>query len=339
MTVRGTLTQGAWYGAIGVVAVAAVWYAVGASRSTAAVATPRPPGVVPARAAPPAAAAPSGGAVPASLVGTHAPRLPIDAQGHLARLRAVRDFFDYFLLAQNDVSAAALDALATREIAAQLDGTVAQPEALDAWRRYRAYLAALARTPDGDAVSGSGFDPDAVTAVLGRRDALASRTLGEWYAPFFGAERQRQRYDLERLAIARDATLTDAQKRERLAALEQAQAPDLRDEDARLQRQRDAVATIARLARPDDASGALQAQAAAALGPDVAARVARMRQDDDAWQARYRDYAAERGRIDAQGLAPDAHAAQVAQLRQQYFADPADAARAAGLDMGAEPPR
>ncbi|NTX31935.1 lipase chaperone, partial [Burkholderia pyrrocinia] len=73
----------------------------------------------------------------------------------------------------------------------------------------------------------------------------------------------------------------------------------------------------------------------AALGPDVATRVVRMRQDDDAWQARYRDYAAERDRIDAQRLAPDARAAQVAQVRQRYFADPADASRAAALDAGA----
>ncbi len=50
---------------------------------------------------------------------------------------------------------------------------------------------------------------------------LRSRTLGDWSEPFFGAEQQRQRYDLERLKIADDQALTDEQKKKRLVALEQ----------------------------------------------------------------------------------------------------------------------
>ncbi|MET5115747.1 lipase chaperone, partial [Burkholderia pseudomallei] len=78
--------------------------------------------------------------LPASLAGASAPRLPLDAHGHLAKARAVRDFCDYCLSAQSELSAQALDAHVTREIAAQLDGTLAQGEALDDWKRYRAYL-------------------------------------------------------------------------------------------------------------------------------------------------------------------------------------------------------
>ena len=58
--------------------------------------------------------------------------LPLEDGGRLARSRAVRDFFDYFLTAQHEVEAHALDAMVRREIAAQLDGTAAQGEALDA---------------------------------------------------------------------------------------------------------------------------------------------------------------------------------------------------------------
>src|ERR1700741_1949072 len=36
------------------------------------------------------------GALPASLDGSSPPHLPTDGRGHLARSRAVRDFFDYF---------------------------------------------------------------------------------------------------------------------------------------------------------------------------------------------------------------------------------------------------
>jgi lipase chaperone LimK len=337
MRARSMLRQGALYGAIGAIAIATVWHVVGGSKRAAPASGARnAPGAVPAGVAAKAILA-SATVVPPSLAGTRAPRLPVDAKSHLARVRAVRDFFDYFLLAQGEVRAPVLDVLVVREIAAQLDGTVAQREALDVWQRYRAYLAALAELPDTAATAGIHFDPAVVSASLDRRDALASRTLGDWSAPFFGAEQQRQRDDLERLRIVCDPTLTDAQKRARLDALDQSMSSDRRDETARRQRQRDAVATVARLERAGDATGGLQAQAVAALGPEVAARVVQMRQDDEAWQARYRGYAAERDQIDAQRLAPDARDAQVAQLRQRYFANSADASRAAALDADAGP--
>lgn len=90
---------------------------------------------------------PAGASVPAPLAGSSAPRLPLDPGGHLAKSRAVRDFFDYCLTAQSELDAAALDALVAREIAAQLDGTVAQPEALDVWHRYRAIATRLQSCP------------------------------------------------------------------------------------------------------------------------------------------------------------------------------------------------
>ncbi|MEK7988909.1 lipase chaperone, partial [Burkholderia contaminans] len=65
-------------------------------------------------AAPRPAPAASDVALPASLAGSRAPRLPLGPDGHLAKAHAVRDFFDYFLLAQHDLTPAALDALVAR---------------------------------------------------------------------------------------------------------------------------------------------------------------------------------------------------------------------------------
>ncbi|WP_230947366.1 lipase secretion chaperone [Burkholderia territorii] len=337
------LSRAVLYGATGLIAAAAVWHGFG--RQT----LPSAAGNAPSgRAAPGGAARPqpvlaaSGGAarpqpvlaasdvaLPASLAGSRAPRLPVGPDGHLAKVRAVREFFDYFLLARHDVMPVALDALVEREIDAQPIGAAARRDARELWPRYRACIAAFDAQP-GATLAGAGLDPDAISGELERRAALARRWLGDWSTPFFDAEFRRQHDDLDRFRIARDPTLDDAQKRERLAALDLTLPPGERDARARAARQRDALATIARLDGQRATTDALRAQ----LGADVAARVARMQQDDDAWQARYRDYASERDRLDAQQLAPDARDARIAQLRQRDFPDPADALRAASLDAG-----
>ncbi|WP_269506388.1 lipase secretion chaperone, partial [Burkholderia sp. IMCC1007] len=284
-------------------------------------------------AAPQAAALPASAGLPSPLAGSSAPRLPLDAGGHLAKSRAVRDFFDYCLTARSDLSAAALDALVVREIAAQLDGTVAQPEALDVWRRYRTYLDALAKLPDAGAVDKS--DLGALQLALDQRASLAYRTLGDWSEPFFGAEQWRQRYDLARLKIMQDRTLTDAQKAERLAALAQQIPADERAARQRIDQQRAAIDQIAQLQKSGATPDAMRAQLTQTLGPEAAARVAQMQQDDASWQRRYADYAAQRAQIDAAGLSPQDRDAQIAALRQRVFTKPGEALRAASLDRGA----
>ncbi|WP_186018068.1 lipase secretion chaperone [Burkholderia gladioli] len=280
-------------------------------------------------------AAPLAATLPASLAGSSAPRLPLDAGGRLARTRAVRDFLDYCLSAQHDLTPAGLDALVRREIAAQLEGSPAQQDALDAWQRYRAYFDGLARLPGGGSVLGDKLDPAAMQLALEQRATLASRTLGEWAEPFFGEEQRRQRLDLERIRIARDPALSDEQKAARLAALDTQLTPAERAQQAAIRAQQDAVSKIAAMQQAGATPEQMRAQLAQALGPEAAARAAKLQQDDDAWQGRYQAYAAERDRILAQGLSPDDRDARIAQLRQQTFTEPGEAIRAASLDRGA----
>ncbi|CRY45560.1 lipase secretion chaperone [Burkholderia pseudomallei] len=326
----------ALYCVAGAVAAGAVWYVVGAPAKRDAGASPASPELAASAPVAVAARADAGSAasgLPASLAGSSAPRLPLDAHGHLAKARAVRDFFDYCLSAQSELSAQALDALVTREIAAQLDGTLAQGEALDVWKRYRAYLDQLAQLPDGGA-PGNKLDLAALQLALDQRASIASRALGDWAEPFFGAEQQRQRYDLARLRIVRDASLTDAQKAARLAALEQQLPLDQRAEQAREKQQNDTVARIAQLQKSGASPDEMRAQLAQSLGPEAAERVAKMQQANDAWRAKYDEYAAQRAQIDAQHLSPQDRDTQIAQLRQRYFTQPGEALRAASLDRG-----
>jgi lipase chaperone LimK len=285
------------------------------------------------------AGAPGANALPASLDGSSAPRLPLEAGGRLAHTRAVRDFFDYFLSAQSEMSASALDALVRRQIAAQLDGTAANEEALGVWQRYTAYLSALGQLPQPAGIPGSipGTRPDfdALQLALDQRDALGTRIMGDWSKPFFGDQLQRQRSDLARLRITSDPTLTDAEKAARLASLDAALPAQERAARERARQQQASVEAIAQLQKQGASLDAMRAQIAQTLGPEAAERVVQMQKSDDAWQAKYADYASQRAQIDKLGLSPQEHDAQVAQLRRQFFSNPSDAMRAASLDQGA----
>lgn len=283
--------------------------------------------------------------LPASLAGSAPPRLPLDAHGHLRKARGVRDFFDYFMAAQNEIAAGALDVLVRKAIAAQLDAMPAQSEALELWRRYTSYRQALghleqlsAGTLVGSASSTSGASEaiDAMQSVLDERVSLASRTLGaDWSEAFFGADWQRAHYMIERLRIIRDSALTDAQKTARLQALDDSLPPEARAALGAEQRARETVDVVAKLRQEGMTVDQLRAKATQALGPQAAERIVRMRRDDDAWRAKYADYAAQRAGIDAMGLMPADRDAQVEQLRRRIFANPAQALRAASLDHGA----
>lgn len=334
------------FGCAGCAAAAALWYfneparaPQGGAQGAASVTTAAPLGQTAQRGSIPVALS-----LPTSLAGSAPPRLPLDARGHLRKARGVRDFFDYFLTAQSEIAADALDALVRKAIAAQLDAMPAQSEALDVWRRYTSYRQALGRLEQLSAAalvsgasgaSGTSVAIDAMRSLLDERVSLASRTLGaDWSEAFFGADWRRGRYMIERLRIIRDSALTDAQKTARLQALDESLPPEARAALDAEQRARETVDKVAKLRQEGMAVDQLRAKATQALGPQAAERIVRIQRDDDAWRAKYADYAAQRAGIDAMGLAPADRDAQVEQLRRRIFANPAQALRAASLDHG-----
>jgi len=286
----------------------------------------------------PALFAPAGdaatAALPPTLQGTNAPRLPLDSRGGLARERAVRDFFDYFLTAQGQTSEPGLDALVEGTIRAQVGGKPAEAEATQLWQRYRAYLAALDKPPGGDtqpATAPEAIDFDAIARMLDQRAQLAQQHLGPWADLFFGDESREQRYAMARARILGDASLSAADKESRLHALEQSLPADQREALQR-ERREDAARQDMQKVLAQGGSPEQMRAAAAQFGPEAAERAAQIAGQERDWHHRYADYAAQRKQIDAQGLAPDDRQRQLTMLRQQFFPNPADARRAGAFD-------
>jgi lipase chaperone LimK len=265
---------------------------------------------------------------------TTQPRLPLDKQGHLQRTREVRDFFDYFLTAQSELSPQALDAQVRKALDAQLGDMPARAEAANVWERYKAYRAALAQLKSNAATPGSAqYDPVTLRQSLDERAIMAASALGEWVEPFFGRDLDRQRYSLARMQIERDNSLSDGEKSSRLQALEDMLSPEQRNEAVSARQQAASLDTLVRLSAqsgPDD-SAATQ-QVAQQMGQETAARFVSTKANERAWQDKYANYTKERDAIRAQYADQNDRQAQIDRLRNQYFPASGDALRASSLD-------
>ncbi|MCX4160976.1 MULTISPECIES: lipase secretion chaperone [Paraburkholderia] len=254
--------------------------------------------------------------------------LKADASGHLIKSRRVRDVFDYFLVESGEASAQRIDAAVVARIDEQLGG-MAREEGVDLWQRYARYrvaLRALAGTMERT-------NPDSLTHILEQRVALRAQFLPDVAQAWFADEEQADRDQLERMSAMADPSLTDQQRSERLAAI------DARDPT--LMKARDAGADVTALsqlvtklqqahASPDEIGAAVAASSDAETGARVARQVA---QDAD-WSARYASYrAALQAITPSTGGASSGQDTQLDQLRSQYFPIPAEAMRAAALDL------
>jgi len=296
-----------------------------------------PAASAPSFATPPTLAPSSSTATPASLAGTDIPALPVDAGGHLAHTRQVREFFDYYLTAQHETAPSTLDLMIKNSIATQLGRKPAAAEAVDLWQRYRAYLAAVAQLPGPPGQPGKGPDIEAIAQSLDQRMQLADRYLGQggWSDVFFGDQLKRQRNDVERLRINADTSLTASEKAARLAQLDTQLPPDERALRERSQQQDAAIARVMALQAQGASVDEIRNQVAQTMGAEAADRAVQMEQTRQDWQARYAQYAEQRAQIDQQVLPSAQHDVLIAQLRQRFFSSTSELTRAAAFDRAA----
>ncbi|MFZ5636572.1 MAG: lipase secretion chaperone [Pseudomonadota bacterium] len=221
----------------------------------------------------------------------------------------LRRLFDYHLALMGETDLTSIRALLRRRLSAHHDA--GRVEMLIAWfDRYVAYQSALSRSP-----STRDADPARRLAETMR---LRREILGEAMATgFFAEEEALARLGLRRREIAADPTMSDARKREALAALD-------RDAgyDARIAAELPEFA--ARQAEAIERRGATPAQRdaerRALWGDDAARRLAALDAEQADWNARVRRYAEARGRIDQDPRLDAAGRSQAAaDLRSRLF--------------------
>lgn len=235
--------------------------------------------------------------------------LVVDAQ--LGRL------FDYYLAAVGEKSVAEIRTEIEHELDRRLKPAAAR-EAKLLLTRYLDYKRALVDVEkDLQKTAGSGGTARArLTAMQQLRTRFFSATETDG---LFGFD---DSYDMDavaRLEINQDKSLSAAQKKEKLAALDAAMPAALREA-------REAPLVVVKLeesAQKMRAQGAseddIYRMRAAALTPEAAARLAAVDQEELAWKNRIAAYQAERNKLTGANLPEADRQAALQQLREARF--------------------
>lgn len=257
-------------------------------------------------------------ALPQSLDGTSAPgNFTIDAAGRFVPDLQARRLFDYFFSASGEEDdrvirgrillhalGGGLSEVAVAEIAGVLD-------------KYIAYRAAAKSQATTDP---AGKDDPRVSAERIRN--LQLTMLGpDLQKAFFGEDMAAFDLDMQRLAILRDTSIGEDERKRRLAALDAGLPADVRDARAAAT----APAALHQRVETLRASGGSETEIAnarrEAYGPDATARLEALDRERARWSDRYAAYARERDALHASyGLVDSAaYRTSLETLRQRHF--------------------
>jgi lipase chaperone LimK len=225
--------------------------------------------------------------------------------------------FDYYLSAIGEQPLDAIRVEIEREIDRRLQGRAAE-QAKHFLGRYLDYKRALV-----DAEKDAQNAGNSIAAIRARMAALR-----EVRARFFSEQESQAIFGLSdaddedavaRLAISQDATLDDAQKREKLAALDAALPEALRkarEEPVKVLKLEETVAKKRAEGASDDD---IYRYRAAAFNPEAAARFADLDREEAAWKARIASYLSQRNQVVATAVSEADKQAQIDQLRRSLF--------------------
>ncbi|SNB58989.1 Lipase chaperone LimK [Marinobacter sp. es.042] len=266
--------------------------------------------------------------LPASLAGTSVPDgwAQTDRLGNLVPTPHLRQLFEYFLSALGEES---LQALVAR-IEAALSGLEepARSQALVTLGNYLEYKLAVSELEQSyGEVSGLG------AGEMQRRMAEIQALRRTWLdadtaAAFFADDEAVDRFQIEKLRIASNDSLTDEQKAEALRQAESALPEPLRK--AREETRRFADYEQVRRELADDPR-ALDAWRQEAFGEAAADRLARLEEEQKSWDRRWQVYSQERDRLLSSGLAEPERQQALERLRVSHF-DETERVRAEALD-------
>ena len=266
--------------------------------------------------------------LPASLSGTSVPEgwARTDRLGNLIPTPHLRQLFEYFLSALGEESLQQL--VARIETALSVLDEPARSQALATLGNYLEYKLAVSDLEQSyGEVSGLG------AGEMQRRMAEIQALRRTWLDAdtadaFFADDEAVDRFQIEKLRITSDDSLTDEQKAEALRRAESSLPEPLRK--AREETRRFADYEQVRQELADDPR-ALAAWRQEAFGEAAAERLARLDQEQKAWDRRWQAYANDRDRLLSSGLAERERQEALARIRASHFNE-TERIRAEALD-------
>ncbi|WP_268237232.1 lipase secretion chaperone [Undibacterium terreum] len=241
-------------------------------------------------------------------------KLEANANGDLIASAELRRMFDYYLSALGEKSLEAIRAEIEKELDRKLQPGAAA-SAKDLLGRYLAYKRELADVEKNSQLAGN-----SAASIRGRYAAMQI-ARGHFFSSaesqaMFGFDDAYDKDAVARLEISQDNNLSDAQKKAKLAALDAAMPPALREE-------KEAPFIVVKL---EEKANVLRAQGgseddvyrmrAATVSPEAAARLAEVDREDAEWKNRISAYQAARRQILGSG---GDNSLAIQQLRDRQF--------------------
>lgn len=259
--------------------------------------------------------------LPRSLAGTDVDGgFEIDANGHLRITKGIRQTFDYFLSTIGEESISTIMA----RIKAYIRHRLKDPAAGEAERllaSYAAYKQALATLPTIQPQADGGLNLDAIQQQMTQVQSLRSQYLSpEVIEAFFGDEDVYDRYTVSRLQVLQNKGLSDKQRAQQLAMLQQQLPPALQQSLKVANSVQDLNALTADWRKRGGTAQELRDIREALVGPEAASRLEALDAENSDWERRMSGWLSQRDALLATaGLSESDKQAQVSQLRSKVF--------------------
>ncbi|MFZ5531472.1 MAG: lipase secretion chaperone [Pseudomonadota bacterium] len=272
-------------------------------------------------ATPPASFATGLEGLPASLAGTEVDGgFEVDANGHLRITRGIRQTFDYFLSTIGEEPVGTILA----RIKAYIRHRLKEPAASEAERilaGYVAYKQALVALPQVTPQADGSLNLAAIQQQMAQVQGLRNQHLSqEVIQAFFGDEDAYDRYTVNRLQVLQDKGLSDRQRAQQLAMLQQQLPPAMQESLKIANSVQDLNALTADWKKRGGSARELRDIREALVGPEAAGRLEALDAENAEWERRLNGWLSQRDALLAtSGLSDSDKQAQVAQLRSSLF--------------------
>ena len=237
--------------------------------------------------------------LPASLRGTEVDgEFEVDANGHLKITRGIRNTFDYFL---STVGEEPVETIIAR-IRAYIHYKLKDPAAheaeviLDGYIAFKKGLSSIQPPPQPQ--STNTIDIDAIRRQMDQVAALRTQYLApDVIQAFFGDEDAYDHYTLARLQLMQNKSLSDAQRAQQLAALEQQLPPSVQESMKTVNQFQNLQAMTDDCKKRNCTAAELRQVRENLVGPEATDRLETLDKENAAWDTRMNSWLSQRAAI------------------------------------------